>query len=70
MKRANGAMRRELQTYLEQREVNELTNENEMSEELRERMRRGRIILSKLRQPKFSPRSEEMILESFEELMA
>ena len=70
MKRANGAMRRELQTYLETREVYELTNENEMSEELRERMRRGRLILSKLRQPKFSPRSEEMILESFGELMA
>ena len=69
MKRANGAMRRELQTYLEQREVYELTNENEMSEELRERMRRGRIILEKLRQPKFSPRSEQMILGSFAELM-
>ncbi|MBR0310821.1 MAG: F0F1 ATP synthase subunit alpha, partial [Oscillospiraceae bacterium] len=70
MKRANGAMRRELQTYLETREVYELTNENEMSEELRERMRRGRLILSKLRQPKFSPRSEDAILKSFAELLA
>ena len=41
-----------------------------MSEELRERMRRGRLILSKLRQPKFSPRSEDAILKSFAELLA
>ncbi|NCB63664.1 MAG: F0F1 ATP synthase subunit alpha [Clostridia bacterium] len=69
MKRTNAAMRRELLSYLETREVYELTNENEMSPELRERLRRGRTILDKLRQPKFSPRSESEIMEEFAPLM-
>lgn len=69
MKRTNAAMRRELLTYLETREVYELTNENELSADLRERLRRGRVILDKLRQYKYSPRSESDILADFAELM-
>lgn len=65
MKRANTAMRRELLAYLETREIYELTNESEMSPDLRDRLRRGRQILDKLRQPKFSPKTEEEILEDF-----
>ncbi len=68
MKRCNATIRRELLAYLESREVYELTNENEMSPELRERLRRGGVILEKLRQGKFSPRTDEQILESFREL--
>ena len=40
-----------------------------MSPELQERMRRGRLILEKLSQHKFSPKTEEEILASFAELM-
>ena len=69
IKRTSAAMRRELLAYLESREVYELTNESEMSPELQERMRRGRLILEKLSQHKFSPKSEEEILASFAELM-
>ncbi len=69
MKRTSSAMRRELLAYLETREVYELTNESEMSPELRERLRRGRQILENLRQAKFSPRSETEILDDFGPLM-
>ncbi len=69
IKRTSAAMRRELLAYLESREVYELTNESEMSPELQERMRRGRLILEKLSQNKFSPKSEEEILASFAPLM-
>jgi len=68
MKRTNTAMRRELLAYLETKEVYALTNESEMSEELRERLRRGRAIEEKMRQNRYSPRSEEQILASFAEL--
>lgn len=69
MKRTSAAMRRELLAYLESRDVYELTNESEMSPELQQRMRCGRLILDKLSQQKFSPRSEDEILDSFAELM-
>lgn len=69
LKKAGGAMRRELLSYLESREVYELTNESEMSPELLERMRRGAKILSKLNQHKFSPRSENDIEASFAEFI-
>lgn len=69
IKRASAAMRRELLAYLEARDVYELTNESEMSPELQERMHRGKLILEKLSQHKFSPRSEEKILADFAPLM-
>ena len=39
-----------------------------MSPELRRRMRRGRMLVEKLCQAKFSPRSEREILASFAEM--
>ena len=69
MKRTNAAMRRELLSYLETREVYELTNENELSDDLKTRLRRGKTILDKLKQNKYSPRSESQILQDFAELM-
>ena len=69
MKRVSAAMRRELLAYLESRDVYELTNESEMSPELRQRMGRGRRILDLLRQEKFSPRTEEEIQADFAPLM-
>lgn len=63
MKKAGPPIRRELLSYLEQREIFELANVDEMSESLRERMRRGAMILELLKQQKFAVRSPEMMLE-------
>jgi F-type H+/Na+-transporting ATPase subunit alpha len=63
MKKAGPPIRRELLAYLEQREVFELANADEMGEALRERMRRGAIILELLCQPKFAVRKPKTMLE-------
>ena len=68
MKKASSVVRRELLSYLETRDVYELVNENEMSRELQEKMKRGRLILEKLCQPKFSPQTESTIVKSFADL--
>lgn len=68
IKKASSVVRRELLSYLETRDVYELTNENEMSEELQNKMRRGRAIVDKLCQPKYSPKSENEIIHSFADL--
>lgn len=69
MKRVSSVIRRELLSYLESRDIYEFTNENELSQEMKERMRRGRLILKKLEQNRYSPQSETKILESFSELL-
>ncbi len=63
MKKAGPPIRRELLAYLEQREIFELANADEMSEALRERMRRGKLILEMLKQQKFAVRSQETMLK-------
>ncbi|MBS6398150.1 MAG: F0F1 ATP synthase subunit alpha [Clostridiales bacterium] len=63
MKKAGPPIRRELLSYLEQKEIFELANADEMSESLRRRMRRGAVILQLLKQPKFAVRSPEAMLE-------
>ena len=63
MKKAGPPIRRELLSYLEQREIFELANVDEMGEALRERMRRGAIILDALKQPKFAVRTQEEMLQ-------
>ena len=63
MKKAGPPIRRELLAYLEQREVFELANIDEMGEALRERMRRGAMILETLKQQKFAVRKPEAMLE-------
>lgn len=63
MKKAGPPIRRELLAYLEQREVFELANIDEMGEAMRERMRRGAMILETLKQQKFAVRKPEAMLE-------
>lgn len=63
MKKAGPPIRRELLAYLEQREIFELANADEMSEALRERMRRGGLILEMLKQQKFAVRSQQTMLK-------
>ncbi len=63
MKKAGPPIRRELLAYLEQREIYELANADEMGEALRERMRRGAVILDLLKQSKFDVRSPGTMME-------
>ena len=70
MKKAGPPVRRELLSYLEQREVFELANVDEMGAALQARMRRGAAILEMLKQHKFAVRSQETMLEMLSELNA
>lgn len=62
MKRLGSKVRNELLEYLDVRDVYELANIDEMSPELQKRMKDGKIILDKLKQYKYSPRSKEEML--------
>ena len=70
MKKAGPPVRRELLSYLEQREVFELANMDEMGEALQARMRRGTAILDMLKQHKFAVRTPETMLEMLAALNA
>lgn len=65
MKRVGSIVRNKLLEYLEVREIYELANIDEMSEELRKRMEEGKIILGKLKQYKFAPKSKEEMIELY-----
>lgn len=66
MKKQGSAVRRDLLSYLEQREIFELANMDEMSQEMRDSMARGSRILSNLKQNKFAVRTPETMLQLFE----
>lgn len=68
MKKLGSGIRRELLSYLETKEVYELANMDEMSPELREKMRKGKLIEQALRQNKFSPLTQAEIKERFKML--
>lgn len=68
MKKIGSSVRRELLSYLETKEVYELANMDEMSPELREKMRKGKLIEQALRQDKFSPLTQDEIKERFKML--
>jgi F-type H+-transporting ATPase subunit alpha len=63
------SVRRELLSFLETREVFELANIDEMSEEMRNKIIRGRLLLGKMSQYKFSPLAPPEIRARFEEMM-
>lgn len=65
MKKVGSKLRRELLSYLEVRSVYELANIDEMSKELQKKMRDGKVMLSKLKQYKFSPKSKEEMMSEF-----
>ncbi len=65
MKKVGSKLRRELLSYLEVRSVYELANIDEMSKELQKKMKDGKVILSKLKQYKFSPKSKEEMKADF-----
>ena len=65
MKKVGTKLRRELLSYLEVRSVYELANIDEMSKELQKKMKDGKVILNKLKQYKFSPKSKEEMKSDF-----
>lgn len=67
-KKLGANIRRQLLSYLETKEVYELANIDEMSKELREKMKKGRKIESLLNQSKFEALPIDEILEKFREL--
>ena len=70
MKKVGTKLRRELLSYLEVRSVYELANIDEMSKELQKKMKDGKVILNKLKQYKFSPKTKEEMKADFAFLMS
>ncbi|MBQ2408357.1 MAG: F0F1 ATP synthase subunit alpha [Bacilli bacterium] len=66
-KKLGSKVRQKLLSYLETKEVYELSNVDEMSPELRDKMINGAKLLNNLIQYKYSPLKEEEILERFKE---
>lgn len=65
VKTVGATVRRELLSYLETADVYQLVNIESMTPDLQEKIYRGRKMLDLLKQPKFSPRSEEKMVEAF-----
>lgn len=65
VKKLGSLVRSKLLEYLEVRDIYELANIDEMSIELQNRMKEGKLILDKLKQNKFSPKSKEEMLELY-----
>ena len=69
MKKVGSKVRIELLSYLDVRQIYELANIDEMSEELQKRLRDGKIMVDKLKQYKFSPKSKKEMIDSFNFIM-
>lgn len=68
VKKLGAEIRRKFLSYLETKEVYELANIDEMSQDLKNKMKVGRKIQESLNQPKFSPLSSEEIIDIFSKL--
>jgi F-type H+-transporting ATPase subunit alpha len=66
MKKVGSKVRIELLSYLDVRQIYELANIDEMSEDLQKRLREGKIMIDKLKQYKFSPKSKSEMINSFD----
>ena len=62
-------VRIELLTYLDVRQIYELANIDEMGEDLQRRLREGKKILDNLVQYKFSPKTKQEMIDSYQFLM-
>lgn len=69
IKKLGAKIRRTFLSYLETKEVYELANMDEMTEELRNKMKIGKQIQEALNQPKFKPLSNDEIIEKFEAIV-
>ena len=66
MKKVGSKVRIDLLSYLDVRQIYELANIDEMSEDLQRRLREGKIMIEKLKQYKFSPKTKKEMIDSFE----
>ena len=69
VKKLGARVRRELLSYLETREIYEMANMDEMSQEMRDRLKRGAEILKGLNQQKFAPQAPEEFLTKFSQIL-
>lgn len=70
MKRVGSKVRIELLSYLDVRDIYELANTDEISEDLQRRLKEGKIIIRNLQQYKFSPKSKRDMINLFEFLVS
>jgi len=66
MKKVGSKVRIDLLSYLEVRQIYELANTDEMSEDLQRRLKEGKMILDGLKQYKYSPRTKEEMMKTYE----
>ena len=69
MKKVGSKVRIDLLSYLDVRQIYELANIDEMGEDLQRRLREGKEMIDKLKQYKFSPRTKQEMVSSFDFLM-
>lgn len=69
MKKVGSKVRIELLSYLDVRQIYELANLDEMGEDLQRRLKEGKMILDRLNQYKFSPKSKQEMIDSYKFLM-
>lgn len=69
MKKLGANVRRRLLSYLETKEIYELSNMDEMGGNLKEKFMKGKEIEKLLNQDKFSPRTEEEIKNDFKDFI-
>ena len=65
MKKVGSKVRIDLLSYLDVRQIYELANIDEMSEDLQRRLRLGKQMLECLKQYKFSPKTKREMIDSF-----
>ena len=66
MKKLGAKVRQKLLSYLEVKDIYELSNEDEMPETVKNQLHEGDKILKALTQYKYSPKSKEEMIKSFE----
>ncbi len=65
MKKVGSKVRIDLLSYLDVRQIYELANTDEMSDELQKRLREGKMMIDQLKQYKFSPKTKKEMIDSF-----
>ncbi len=65
MKKVGSKVRIDLLSYLDVRQIYELANTDEMSEDLQKRLREGKMMIDCLKQYKFSPKTKQEMINSF-----
>ncbi len=65
MKKVGSKVRIDLLSYLDVRQIYELANTDEMSDDLQRRLKEGKMMIDRLKQYKFSPKSKKEMIDSF-----